>query len=122
MGFVFYLAVGLVATGVHFGVLVALVEGAGTAATVATAVGAVAGSVTAFVGNASLTFGQKSVLWNKTLPKFMLVALAGALLNATIIWGVVNAIGWHYIEAQIVATCVVVVCTYQVNRRWTFGL
>lgn len=115
-----YAAVGLVATLAHIGLLVTLVEVLGTAPTIATATGALAGAMVAFIGNRFLTFGQVQSSWAKTLPRFMLVALAGAALNATIVWGLMNAGHWHYLAAQFVATGIALVLTFQLNRAWTF--
>lgn len=117
--FVVYTAVGAVATLCHYAVLAAGVELAGWPAWVASGVGAGVGAQVGFLGNRWLTFahrGPAAVSW----LRFQGTAALGAVLGMAIVALGVRA-GWHYLAAQAVATMAVLVATFWVNRRWTFG-
>jgi putative flippase GtrA len=100
-------------------VLAVLVELAGSAPAPASATGALLGAGVAYAGNRGLTFRGTVVAHRLALPRFLLVAAAGALANAGIVY-LGTAVGWHYLAAQALATLTVLLVGYGVNRRWTF--
>jgi putative flippase GtrA len=114
-----YAAVGAVATAAHYAILVALVEAGLLAPQRAAALGAWIGAQVAFAGNAAFTFrGAGATLgawW-----RFQLTAVIGALLSFSLVAAGVR-LGLHYLLAQIVATLIGVVVTYEINRRWSFA-
>ena len=115
-----YAAVGIAATVVHYALLVTMVEVGWLRPPVAAALGAVAGAQVAFAGNAWLTFRGAAVTLGAWW-RFQLTALVGALLS----FGLVAAgqrIGVHYLVAQVVATLVAMLATYEINRRWSFAV
>ena len=116
--FIRYSAVGLVATAVHYVVLVLCVERAGWPAWWGSGFGAVAGAQVAYVGNRWLTFahrGASGVSWTR----FQITASAGAVLGmALVALGV--RLGLHYVLAQMFATATSLVLTFAMNRSWTF--
>lgn len=114
-----YAAVGGVATGCHYVVLVGLVEGAGLNATTATFIGACVGACVAFLGQRAITFAGRPRSPN-ALPRFLVVAGMGAVLNSAIVWAG-SAAGLHYLIAQPIATLLVVYLTYHLNRTWSFS-
>ncbi len=118
MAFGRYILVGIVATGVHYLVLLAMVEKFGCYAPVAAAIGALCGAFVAYAGNWHFTF-LRSANHQQALPRFLAVAGWGALANGLIVWGGVR-LGLHYLLAQAAATALVVLMTFQINRRWTF--
>jgi putative flippase GtrA len=113
-----YALVGAVATGAHWALLAVLVEGPGVAAWVASGAGAVLGAQVAFVGNRHYTFDHAGPWW-PAWWRFMATAGAGALLGMGVVaLGV--AAGGHYLLAQAVATGVVMLASFTVNKAWTF--
>jgi putative flippase GtrA len=113
-----YALVGVVATGAHWALLALLVEGPGVAAWRASGAGAVLGAQVAFLGNRIYTFGHAGPWW-PAWCRFMATAAAGAVLGmAVVALGV--AAGGHYLLAQAVATGVVMLVTFAVNRAWAF--
>jgi putative flippase GtrA len=112
-----YAIVGASATAVHWALLALLVEQAGTAPAPASAAGALLGAGVAYAGNRGLTFRGTTAAHRVALPRFLLVAAAGALANAGIVY---TSAGWNYMAAQALATLTVLLVGYGVNRRWTF--
>ena len=117
--FLQYAAVGAVATAVHYAILVGLVEGDLLAAQRAAALGAWVGAQVAFAGNAAFTFRGGGATVGAWL-RFQVTAVIGAVLSfALVALGV--RLGLHYLLAQIVATLINVVVTFEINRRWSFA-
>lgn len=114
-----YAAVGAVATAAHYLLLLALVEWAGVAPGPAAWCGAVLGAWVAYAGNRRYTFNHQSTSHGRALPRFALIALLGSLANALIVGGG-SAMGFHYLLMQVLATALVMLGTYHLNRIWTF--
>lgn len=117
--FLRYVAVGAVATAVHYAVLVGCVEASLLSAPWAAALGAWVGAQVAFAGNAWFTFAGAPVDATAWL-RFQIVAVLGALISFGIVDAGVAA-GLHYLLAQVIATGVSLFVTYEVNRRWSFA-
>lgn len=113
-----YALVGLVATAAHWLALALLVETRLLPAWLASGVGAVLGAQLAFAGNRRFTFGHHGAWW-PAWWRFMGTAALGALLGMGLV-GAGVALGLHYLLAQAVATLVVMLLTFAVNRRWAF--
>ena len=119
--FLRYATVGAVATAAHYAILVALVEAGWLAPARAAALGAWVGAQIAFAGNAAFTFrGSGSGATFGAWLRFQLTALVGALLSFAIV-AAGTRLGVHYLLAQAVATFVVLVVTFEINRRWSFA-
>jgi putative flippase GtrA len=114
-----YAAVGAVATAAHYLLLVALVEWAGLAPGPAAWWGAVLGALVAYAGNRRYTFAQQATSHGRALPRFAFIALLGSLANALIVGGG-SALGMHYLLMQVLATALVMLGTFHLNRVWTF--
>ena len=114
-----YAAVGVAATAAHWALLALWVEAAAAPAWLASGAGAVLGAQVAFWGNRRFTFAHRGALRPAWL-RFMGTALLGALVGMALVAAGVVA-GLHYLWAQAVATAVVLVLTFAVNRRWTFA-
>ena len=114
-----YVGVGGLATAAHYVLLAALVEGAGWPAPWAAGAGAALGAQLAFVGNRRYTFGHPGPWW-PAWWRFQITALLGGITSVGVValgvW-----LGAHYLLAQAVATALVLVLTYGINRRWAFG-
>lgn len=115
-----YGLIGGVATGVHYALLVALVEGARTGPGPASASAAGVGAIVAYLLNRRYTFGAAAP-HRRALPRFLLTATLGAAGNGLIVWSASAAWGWHYLAAQALATVTILFLTFQLNRRWAFA-
>ncbi len=115
-----YLLVGLLATAVHYALLVALVELAGAAAAPSAAFGAACGALAAYAGNRRFTFAGGAA-HAQALPRFLAVAALGAATNGAIVWTGTQILGMHYLAAQVIATSIVVWSGFVLNRRWSFA-
>ncbi len=118
MQFVRYLGVGGVATVVHYACLVWCVERAQWPAWLASGCGATIGAQVAYLGNRWFTFRYRQDLGTSWL-RFQASALAGALLGMAVVALTVRA-GLFYVLAQMLATAIVVLLTFALNRAWTF--
>ncbi len=115
-----YLLVGLLATTVHYALLVTLVEFAGAAAGPSAAFGAACGALAAYAGNRRFTF-TRDAAHRQALPRFLTVAALGAVTNGAVVWTGTEVLGIHYLAAQVVATSIVMWGGFVLNRRWSFA-
>lgn len=117
--FMRFLSVGVIATAIHYAVLIALKESGLLSPTSASAVGFVISAVGNYLMNYHFTFrsGRKHT---EALPRFASVALAGLALNALTMETLSAKMGLHYLLAQVVATGLVLVWNFAANRWWTF--
>lgn len=113
-----YAGVGLVATAVHYGVLVVGVETAGWAPWLASGYGAAIGAQVAFLGNRWFTFAPGAQL-ARSWRRFQAIALLGALTGMGIVAGAAR-LGVHYLPAQVLATALVLLLSFVLNRFWSF--
>ena len=114
-----YAAVGAIATAVHYAILVGLVEAGALAPQRAAALGAWVGAQVAYAGNAAFTFQDAGASTGGWL-RFQVTAVVGAVLSFALVALGVRA-GLHYLLAQIVATFINLVVTFEINRRWSFA-
>jgi putative flippase GtrA len=114
-----YALVGGVATAAHYLLLWALVEGGHWPPPWAAGAGAVLGAQLGFVGNRVFTFAHRGPAW-RAWWRFQATALLGALTSMLVVALGVRG-GLHYLLAQALATALVLVLGFAVNRRWTFG-
>lgn len=114
-----YAAVGVAATAAHWALLALLVEDMALPAWQASGAGAVLGAQVAYFGNRGFTFAHQGARW-PAWWRFMLTALAGALLGMAIV-AVGVVLGAHYLVAQAFATAAGLLLTFAVNRRWSFA-
>ena len=121
MQFFWYIVAGGIATAVHYAVLIALVEWFGVFAALSSFTGALFGAVVAYFANRYITFPGSNSRHIQALPRFMAIALLGAVLNGALVWLGVQQLGWHYLLAQALATLLVLVLTFRLNRLWTFA-
>jgi putative flippase GtrA len=116
--FIRYSSVGAVATAVHYLVLVACVEYVGLAPWLASGLGAATGAQIAFLGNRWYTFVHNAEIRTSWL-RFQATALVGALIGMAVV-AVSVRLGLHYLLAQMLATGLMLVLTFLINRAWTF--
>lgn len=114
-----FFGVGLVAAVVHYGLLIALVEGRGIDPVPATLAGYVAGGVVSYILNRRLTYRSDrphgEATWRFALVAFVGFLLTGAFMHVFVTWA-----GAPYLPAQVVTTGIVLVWSFLANRIWTF--
>lgn len=111
-------AFGAIGTIAHYTVLVSVVALLGESAVLGATCGAVVGALINYLLNYRFTFSS-SLRHRDTLPRFLLMAGVGVLMNALIV-GVLTAAGLHYMIAQVVATLTVLLINYLVSKKWIF--
>jgi putative flippase GtrA len=117
--FVRYLAVGVAATLAHWALMAGLVETASVAPWLASGFGAVLGAQVAFFGNRRFTFAYTAAV-GPAWWRFMGTALLGAVVGMAVVAAAV-ALGLHYLLAQALATGLVLLLGFVINRAWTFA-
>lgn len=113
-----YALVGAVGTLVQYAVLVGAVSTQVATPVAASMAGAILGAIVNYFLNAKYTYHHTG--HGQALPKFALVALAGALMNGALMKIMVDMLGLNYLIAQVLATLIVLGLTYTVNSLWTF--
>ena len=117
--FIRYAGVGALGTAAHYAILIALVQALGTNVVAASTTGFVVGAFVNYALNHHFTF-ESDRAHRVALPRFLIVAGAGMLLNALLMAALLAILPLHYLVAQVVATAVVLVTGFLANRRWTF--
>lgn len=114
-----YAAVGGLATMAHYAAMALAVEAGHWPAWLASGTGALLGAQVAFWGNRHYTFRHRGS-WVGAWARFHVTAGAGAVLGMALVAVGVQA-GLHYLLAQGLATAVVMLATFAVNRAWAFS-
>ena len=117
--FASFAAVGGVATAAQYVVLVALVHGWDVSPVLASAIGMVIGACVGYSLNYRFTF-RSGKRHRDTAPRFFAVAGVGLLLNTVIMSVCTGPLHVYYMIAQVVATGLVLLWNFGVNRMWTF--
>ena len=117
--FLRYAGAGAIGTGLHYAVLIALVQLARAGPVIASTAGAVCGALVNYALNHRFTFASERS-HRRALPRFALVAVCGVALNALVMAVVLAVAGPHYLVAQVVATGAVLAAGFLANRAWTF--
>ncbi len=105
----------------HYAVLLTFVEVFDLPAAPSAAAGALVGALMAYLINWYKTFAASATRHRQALPRFMLIAVAGAAVNGAMVWVGAEKLHWHYLVAQSAATLSVLGLTYRLNRGWTFA-
>jgi putative flippase GtrA len=114
-----YGLVGLLGTALHFGSVIALVEGAGLDPVPASALGFVLVLVVSYILNRTWTFRARSG-GRRQFAVYSAVSLLGLGLNSAIMFITVHLLQWDYLYGQGLVVAVVPASNYLLNRAWTF--
>lgn len=117
--FLQFALVGAVGTAGHYLTLILLVEVIGWTPVIATSCGFVVGALINYILNYHFTF-RSSQPHHVALSRFLLVALLGALVNTGLMYLLHQQLEMYYLLAQVLATAVVLVLNFVLNRNWTF--
>lgn len=111
--------VGALATVVHAIVAIVLIEMAMLHPFPANAFGFMTGFLASYFGHHRFSF-QSDAEHKDALPRFLLVAGAGLVLNQIIVFCVVNLAGLSYYISLAIIISVVPVMTFVISRNWAF--
>lgn len=114
-----FVVVGFIATGVHYALLIGLVELAGISAVTAALVGYGAGGTVSYGLNRRHTFRTK-LPHDAAVIRFMLVAAVGFGLTYIFMSLFIHAAGIPYLLAQMATTGIVMFWSFLAHRLWTF--
>ncbi len=118
--FACFAAVGVVATALHYGILIVAVEWLRAGAVLASCIGFVSSATCNYWLNYHLSFrSRRSHLAAAT--RFALVASVGLALNAALMTLLVDSLRWPYLLAQIATTVPVLSWNFLANRMWSFA-
>lgn len=117
--FLSFAAIGAVGTGGHYLTLIILVEVVTYTPVYASLFGFIVGAAINYILNYHITF-QSNKPHKEALTKFLIVATVGALMNTLIMYIGYNILLFHYIIVQIMATVLVLLWNFGVNKIWTF--
>lgn len=117
--FIRFAGVGAIGTGVHYVVLIALVQAGGLYPVVGSVAGSVAGALVNYALNYRFTFRSRKP-HAPTLARFFLVAASGLALNAMLMALLIEGADLHYLPAQILSTALVLAWNFAAHRSWTF--
>jgi putative flippase GtrA len=112
---------GGLATAVHVSVFVAVVEWLGVRAVVAAGVAFTVALLVSYGMNYHWTFsasGPHRVM----LPRFVMVAVLGLLLNLGITYAMVDMAGYWYGYALMLIVLIVPLMTFIFSQRWVFDV
>lgn len=114
-----FVAVGFIATAVHYTVLIGLVELAGISAVAAALTGFVAGGAVSYILSRRHVF-HSNQRHEAAASRFALVAVVGFGLTYVFMSLFVRGAGIPYLLAQIVTTGIVMLWSFAAHRMWTF--
>ena len=114
-----YACAGAGGTLMHYCILVALVSADKTDPVLGSTLGAAAGAVINYLLNYLYTF-KSTAKHALVAPKFFVVAIAAMLVNWGAMQFLIKGLGIYYLVGQCMATVMVLVATYLINRAWVF--
>ena len=74
-----------------------------------------------YLGNHRWTFSRQGQ-HDRYLPRFVIVALTGMILNQLIVYGLVDLGRWSYRMALVIVVFAVPLITFTLNRLWVFDI
>lgn len=116
----FFLLTGAMAALTHLLVVVLLVEAGMLAPLIANAGGFAIAFFVSYAGHHRFTFAALECPHRQGLPRFLLVACSGFLLNESLFALLLRA-RWPYPAALLVALLAVAVLTFLLSRYWAFS-
>jgi putative flippase GtrA len=118
--FIRFAGVGVIGTGAHYLVLVALMELFDGEAIIASSAGALTGALVNYILNYHFTF-RSNKRHVEAMTKFLAIAAVGFVLNGLLMSLLVYGLGLFYLAAQVLTTLTVLIWNFAGNRWWTFA-
>jgi putative flippase GtrA len=114
-----YVVAGSLAVGLHFVVLILLVELFSIDATAATSVGFICACIANYLMQQAWVFGTAGA-HRIFLPRYAVVTAGTFVLNVVLFWFAHDVIGLWYPAAQFLAYGLVFLANFVINRHYTF--
>ncbi|MGE0278565.1 MAG: GtrA family protein [Nitrospiraceae bacterium] len=114
-----FAAMGLVATAIHFAVLITLVQISGMAPVSASTLGFITGAAVNYLLNYHFTFKSRKP-HTEAAAKFLIVALCGLTLNSSLMYIGTEVLSVQYLISQAAATILVLLWNFTANYLWSF--
>jgi putative flippase GtrA len=118
--FLRFVVVGVIATGVHYLVLVAAVELAGWSAVWGSGLGFGTGAVVNYLLNRRFTF-RSQVPHGTAVSRFVVVMGGAFALNQLLMHLLTQVVGLPYLVAQILTTGITLFWNFAGNALWSFA-
>lgn len=118
--FILFAGIGGIGTIGHYISLIFLVQCFQISPVVATTTGFIVGAIINYMLNYRITFNSKK-RHREALARFLLVALTGAIMNSLLMIVGMELFDIHYMIIQVIATGIVLVFNFLMNRSWTFS-
>lgn len=115
-----FAGIGAIGTAGHYLTLIGLVQFLGISPVLASVAGFTVGALINYLLNYKFLFRSRK-RHRESMLKFFVVALAGLVLNAMVVSFGVHALYLHYLVAQFLATAIVLIWNFSINRIWTFS-
>ena len=115
-----YGALGLVGTAGHYFILFLLVNLAALPVVLSSSCGFVVGAIVNHELNRRFLFHGTQRSYGGSAVRFFIVAGAGFLVNLSVIYVLAAVFSVYYLLAQVVATGLVFLVTFLINKLWTF--
>lgn len=117
--FSLFTVIGALGTLIHYLVMWISIGFFGAAPIIATISGSIFGAIVNYALNKRHTFTSARA-HKEALPRFLAVAALGMVINAMTVWSATSLWLWHYWFAQFLATGMVLITGFFINRFWTF--
>lgn len=118
--FLSFASIGVVATCIHYLILVVGVQLIRLDPVLASTVGFVTAALVNYLLNRRYTFrSRKSHV--EAITKFFSVALVGLMLNGTLLAAGTELLRLNYLLSQMIASVLVLIWNYSANATWTFA-
>jgi len=118
--FLIFAGIGAIGTAGHYVCLIILVQLQLASPVLATTAGFAVGAIINYLLNYRFTFNSNKQ-HREALTKFLIVAVLGALINASIMSAGISLLELHYLLIQLLATAIVLVLNFSANKFWTFA-
>lgn len=118
--FIRFLGVGGFATALHYAIMATLVALGWMGPVAASTLGFSISAVLNYWLNHRFTFSS-SRTHASALPRFMVVALTGLVINGALMVFAANGLELHYLLAQLIATAGTVLWNFALARTWAFA-
>lgn len=111
--------VGVVATVIDFGIMIALTEWVGWDPVLSAGISFVVSLIFNYLASMRFVFTHRDDLSrSREMAIFVVLSLVGLAINEGLMWLGVNALALNYVLVKVGATCVVMLWNFASRKRW----
>lgn len=111
--------VGVVATVIDFGIMIALTEWAGWDPVLSAGISFVVSLIFNYLASMRFVFTHRDDLSrSREMAIFVVLSLVGLAINEGLMWLGVNVLALNYVLVKVAATCVVMLWNFASRKRW----